>query len=153
MTRTAVSGRQFIAVTDDLPANAAWLAAAETVHRTLRPNIPNLYLDYMKRVFSEGAEMVVCVENDGVRALAVYRCYHNTFHGRRFYVDDLVTEEAKRGTGLGSEILQWCEARARLLNCDFFELESGVQRTQAHKFYFRNGRGIFQFGFAKLLRK
>lgn len=141
-----------IAITDDLPANTSWLAAAETLHRQLRPNVPNPHGDYMRQMFDEGAEMAVLEDGGVVRAVVVYRCYHTTFHGYRFYIDDLVTDEAIRGRGYGQQIITWCEQRARQRGCDALDLDSGTQRHRTHKFYFRNDLTIFAFGFTKPLK-
>jgi hypothetical protein len=37
--------------------------------------------------------------------------------------------------------------------CDTFALDSGTQRQQAHKFYFREGLTIPAFHFSKSLKK
>ena len=143
---------KIIAITDDLAGNMGWLEAAEILHRQLRPSIPRPYVGYMSRMFDEGAEMALRVEGNAVRAIAVYRCHHTTFHGLRFYVDDLVTDEAQRARGFGAHLVAWCEARARQRGCDVLDLESGTQRPRTHKFYFRHGLSIFAFSFTKPLK-
>jgi GNAT superfamily N-acetyltransferase len=143
---------EIIPITDDLARNAAHLSAAAALHRSLRANLPADYEAYMRRMFAEGAEMAVLVVDGAVRSLAVYRSHHTTFHGLRFYVDDLVTDEAERGRGFGGQMLAWCETRARERGCDAFDLESGVQRPRTHRFYFRQGLTIFAFSFTKSLR-
>ena len=95
--------------------------------------------------------MAVLVADGTVKSLAVYRSHHTTFHGLRFYVDDLVTDEVERSRGFGRQMLAWCEGRARERGCDTFDLESGVQRPRTHQFYFREGLTIFAFGFTKPL--
>lgn len=143
---------QIIAITDDLAANEPVLLASEGLHRQLRPTLPaaSAYADHMKRMFAEGAEMAVLVDG-APRALAVFRRLLTTFHGRRFYVDDLVTDENSRSKSYGGELLAWCEARARATGCDYFTLESGVHRDRAHRLYFRKGLHIHGFGFSKKL--
>ena len=141
-----------IAITDALAENGAWLVAAEPVHRMLRPAIPHPYRGYMHRMFGEGAEMAVLTDNDAVHAIAVFRCHHTTYNGLRFYIDDLVTDEAARSRGHGGTLLRWCEDRARARGCHTFALDSGVQRTHAHRFYFRHGLSIVSFSFKKHLR-
>lgn len=140
-----------IPLTDDLAAHADWLAASEALHRQLRPDLPADYADYMRRMFAEGAEMAIAVEGSAVRAIAVYRCHLTTFHGRRFYIDDLVADQAERSRGFGGRLLDWCEARAGDRGCGALALESGVQRQRAHNFYFRQGMTIITFGFFKPL--
>lgn len=86
--------------------------------------------------------MAVMPSFEETKALAVYRIHQTTFQGRRFYLDDLVTGEEERGQGLGATLLDWCVTRARTERCDTFALESGVQRTAAHRFYLRHGLEI-----------
>lgn len=130
---------------------ATWLQRCEHLHRSLRPALPADYEGYLRRMFSEGAQMAVLHEAETPKALAVYRIQHTTFNGRRFYVDDLVTVENARGKGYGAALLQWCEDVARTQGCDTFALDSGVQRAAAHRFYFKHGLTIMAFGFAKPL--
>lgn len=132
---------------DDETTIAAWLRRCEHLHRTLRPALPTDYEGYLRRMFAEGARMAVLPLSDEPKALAVYRIHHTTFHGLRFYLDDLVTDERERGRGLGATLLDWCVAKARAERCDTFALESGTQRSAAHRFYFRQGLAITSFGF------
>jgi hypothetical protein len=48
--------------------------------------------------------------------------------------------------------MEWLEAEARRQGADTFALDSGVQRAQAHKFYFNQGMSIFSYSFAKPLK-
>ena len=129
-----------------------WLARAERVHRMLRPQMPADYAAKMAKVFAGGGEMCVCAEGETVLGVAVYRSFENTFSGHRFYVDDLVTDEARRSRGVGRMLLDHLQAEAKRRGADSFELESGTQRTQAHKFYFREGMTISSFSFRKALK-
>jgi len=45
------------------------------------------------------------------------------------------------------------ESVATERGCDTLELDSGVQRQQAHKFYFREGMTIPSFHFSKSLKQ
>ena len=128
---------------------AKLLAAAERVHRQLRPHLPADYLARMKEVFAGGAEMAVCVDGGEIRGVTVFRVLEKTHSGRDLYCDDLVTDEAKRSTGVGHALMQYMEAVCRARRCDTFSLDSGAQRQQAHKFYFREGMVITSFHFHK----
>lgn len=131
---------------------AGWLARAEAVHRQLRPQLPPGYEAKMRKVFAEGGRMCVAADGTEVAGLAVFRLFENTHVGRRFYVDDLVTDERQRGGGVGSLLIAWLEALARRLGCSGLELESGTHRTRAHRFYFREGFTIPSFSFRKEFR-
>lgn len=134
---------------DDETTISDWLRRSERLHRTLRPALPADYEGYLRRMFSEGARMAVLHLSGETKALAVYRLHHTTFQGFRFYLDDLVTAEDRRGQGLGAALLDWCVAKARTERCDTFALDSGVQRAAAHRFYFRHGLAVSSFGFTR----
>jgi GNAT superfamily N-acetyltransferase len=128
------------------------LAGAEAVHRQLRPHLPADYRALLRTMFGEGARMALLLEDGEVRTVAIYRTYHTTFHGYRFYVDDLITDTRQRARGLGSRMLAWLQDQARGHGCDRFDLESGVQRGATHRFYFREQLTVFAFGFTRDLR-
>ncbi|MBL0125208.1 MAG: GNAT family N-acetyltransferase [Betaproteobacteria bacterium] len=130
-----------------------WLIQAEAVHRQLRPHLPLDYAGRMKAVFASGAEMSVCVRDGKVRGLTVFRIQEKTFSGREMYCDDLVTDEAERSTGVGHVLMQHMESIAAQRGCDCLALDSGCQRQQAHKFYFREGMTIPSFHFSKPIQK
>ncbi|MEU2753324.1 GNAT family N-acetyltransferase [Streptomyces albidoflavus] len=85
-------------------------------------------------------------------AVAGWRVIANTSAIRKLYVDDLVTAEAARSTGAGRELVACLEDRARELDCRVLDLDSGTQRTDAHRFYLRERFSIRAFHFSKLLR-
>ena len=127
---------------------AEWLARAESVHRQLRPHMPKDYAAKMAGVLKD-AHMALAVESDAVLGLAVYRWHENTFDDLKFYVDDLVVDEAHRSEGVGHALIAHLEKIARGLNASGLVLDSGTHRTQAHKFYFREGFVITSFNFKK----
>ena len=131
----------------------ALLAAAESVHRQLRPQLPPEYVARMKEVFAGGGEMAVCVVGGKVAGITVFRVLEKTFTGRELYCDDLVTDERQRSTGVGHALIAYMEEVARLRKCDAFTLDSGTQREQAHKFYFREGMTVTAFHFTMKKKK
>ncbi|MDP1660154.1 MAG: GNAT family N-acetyltransferase [Methylotenera sp.] len=128
-----------------------WLIKAELVHRQLRPLLPADYVARMRQVFANGARLLLAVNDDQIVGVALWRLIENTYEGLRLYVDDLVTDENERSKGIGKSLLQHLEAKARDFGCSVLTLDSGVQRTSAHKFYFREGMHIPSFCFRKSL--
>ena len=143
-----------VAVTDNHGevVETEWLAKAETVHRQLRPQLPADYSSRLREVFANGARMAVVVEGDEVVSVSVWRIIENTHEGRRLYVDDLVSDEARRSRGSGKLLLDWLEEKARYLGCGALTLDSGVQRHGAHRFYFREGLHVSAYSFKKVLK-
>ena len=128
--------------------DAQLLASAERVHRQLRPHLGD-YMRRMKQVLAGGAEMAVALVDGDVAGVTVFRVLEKTHSGRDLYCDDLVTDEAKRSTGVGHALMQYMEGICRERDCDMLSLDSGAQRQRAHKFYFREGMTITSFHFNK----
>lgn len=144
---------EIVEVTDERGglARPEWLRRAEAVHRQLRPQMPPEYEAKMRRVFAGGGRMCVAVEGGEVAGLAVYRTDENTMYGMRLYVDDLVTDERLRSGGIGAALLRHLEGKARAAGLAHLVLDSGTQRHEAHKFYFRVGLLVTAFHFVKKL--
>ena len=68
--------------------------------------------------------------------------------GLVLYVDDLVTDHTERSKGHGEALLHWLIAYARDQGWAAFELDSGVQRHDAHRFYLRHRLRISAHHFA-----
>ena len=131
--------------------DAELLAAAEPVHRQLRPDLPADYRRRMEEVLASGAEMAVALEGGRVLGVCVWRVIEKTFSGRELYCDDLVTDEAARSRGAGKAMIAYLERLARKRGCDVLALDSGTHRQRAHKFYFREGLAVGAFHFTKRL--
>ena len=128
-----------------------WLIKAESVHRQLRPMLPDDYIARMHEVFANGARLLIAVKGEQVAGLALWRLIENTYEGLQLHIDDLVTEETQRSKGIGKLLLNHLENQAKDLGCDVLALDSGVQRASAHQFYFRESMHIFAFSFRKSL--
>lgn len=144
---------QLIDVTDGQGGviDADWLTAAEAVHRQLRPQLPADYATKMQRVFAQGGRMLVAVQGSAVLGVAVWRAYENTFQGVQVYVDDLVTDETRRSSGVGHALIAGLAERAKALGATALTLDSGTQRRDAHRFYLRERFDITSFHFNKSL--
>lgn len=118
----------------------------------LRPHVRrDDFLGLVRLMESEGYRLAY-VEHDGeVLAVAGYRISTNLHLGRHLYVEDLVTARAARSRGYGQELIEWLRAQARAAGCGYLDLDSGTQRDQAHKFYFRHGFTIASYHFSEKL--
>jgi GNAT superfamily N-acetyltransferase len=132
---------------DGKVTDARLLAAAEAVHRQLRPHLAADYAGRMQEIFAGGAEMAVAVEGSAVLGVTVFRVLEKTHSGRELYCDDLVTDEARRSTGVGRALIAYMKDVCRERGCGVLALDSGTQRQQAHKFYFREGLTVTAFHF------
>src|SRR5437660_1565141 len=119
------------------------------VMRELRPLFqnPEQFLERVQRQHKEGYKLAFVESEDEVCAVAGYRFLESLFSGKFLYVDDLVTRESDRSRGFGGELLDWLIEQARGRGCENLELDSGVQRFDAHRFYFTKGMHISSYHF------
>ena len=124
------------------------------VMRQLRPHFDQeeAFIAQARRQMAQERWRLAFVEDeDDIVAVAGFRLLECLSTGKTLYVDDLVTSEDRRSKGHGESLMRWLEDRARKAGCQTFSLDSGTQRTGAHRFYFRMGMVIPSFHFAKKL--
>lgn len=120
------------------------ILAARGVMRQLRPQIPEAaYLETVRRMMrTDGYLQAAVFEGDSTVAVAGYRFMEMLFSGKSLYVDDLNTDETLRSRGHGKMLMDWLKREAKEHGCSQLQLDSGVQREQTHRFYFREGLTI-----------
>lgn len=126
--------------------------AALPVLQELRPHLtpPGLRAVYAEG-HPQGYRFLAAFDGDRCLGVAGYRVLATAFVGRKLYVDDLVTASAARSTGVGKALLDELERRARAAGCAVLDLDSGVQRHDAHRFYLRERMHISSHHFTKQL--
>lgn len=118
----------------------------------LRTNLQkDEFLATVRHMEKEGYKIAFIEDKGNVVATAGYRIYTNLFMGKHLYVDDLVTSETVRSKGYGEEMVKWLREEAIKANCNFYHLDSGVHRGEAHKFYFKQGFTIASYHFSEQL--
>ncbi len=123
-------------------------AACFPVMHQLRPHLASE--DFVARVRAQeesGYRLAYVDEGDGPVAVAGFRLLDTLVDGHHLYVDDLVTDERARSRGHGARLLAWLLERARQEGCTGLQLDSGVQRTDAHRFYEREGLRVKAYHF------
>ncbi len=125
------------------------ILATRHVMGQLRPHIAlENYLPTVRRMMQTDGYLLAAVSDQGeVRAVAGYRFMEMLYCGRILYVDDLNTDERYRSQGYGRRLLDWLKQEAKEKRCDEVHLDSGVQRAQTHRFYFREGLTINAYHF------
>ncbi len=120
----------------------------------LRPHLAaSEFLARVRRMEAEGFHLVLLEDAGAVAAVAGYRYLDKLFSGKNLYVDDLVTDETRRSGGHGAALLRWLAAEAQREGCVQLELDSGVQRFAAHRFYFRERMHVSAYHFVVALPK
>jgi len=130
------------------------IAGCFAVMRELRPHLADSE-SFVIRVREQqrhgGYRLAYRSAESGVAAVAGFRILENLASGRILYVDDLVTLAAARSRGHGAAMLRWLEAYAADDGCVSLQLDSGMHRVDAHRFYDREGYARIALHFAKCL--
>ena len=119
----------------------------------LRPHLSrNSFLTTVRNMQVDGFKLAFTQKEGEIVAVAGYRIYTNLYMGKHCYVDDLVTAQAHRSKGYGEEMVNWLRGQARQADCQYFHLDSGTHRGQAHRFYFAQGFTIASYHFSEELK-
>ena len=135
-----------------LAESAAEIARCFPAMLHLRPHL--VAEEFVGRVEAQQAQgylLAYLEEGGAVVAVAGFRVMEKLMTGRTMYVDDLVTDPARRSQGHGKALLDWLQGYARGAGCATFSLDSGTQRWEAHAFYFRERMRATSFHFVKKL--
>ena len=125
------------------------ILATRDVMRQLRPAIASeAYLPTVRRMMnSDNYQLAALLDHGRVRAVAGYRFMEMLYCGRVLYVDDLNTDDQCRSAGFGKLLMDWLKHQATAHGCAELHLDSGVQREQTHRFYFRERLTISAYHF------
>ena len=143
------------------PADAAVTAQMLAVLRELRPHLStDLFAAVLAEAAPQGLRFTGVFDAAGPSldaaesclAVAGWRIIANTSAMRKLYVDDLVTASHARSRGVGRLLLRDLRARARAAGCTVLDLDSGVTRFDAHRFYLRERMRIQAHHFSLSLR-
>jgi GNAT superfamily N-acetyltransferase len=78
----------------------------------------------------------------------VYRDIDSVRFGQRAWVEDLAVDPDARSEGIGRRLLDAAKDWAREHGASHLELESGLPRTDAHRFYDREGAASRSYSFS-----
>ncbi len=102
------------------------------------------------RVQAESGYRLAALRKEGdpaVRCVAGFRALRHLAYGDVLYVDDLSTAESDRSKGYGNAMFDWLVEYGERLGLTELQLDSGVQRCAAHRFYFRKRMHIHAYRF------
>ncbi len=141
-----------VTLVDLEPGDERLAAEVLPVLRELRPHLDE---ESFAAVYAEGhpqgLRFTAAYDGDRCAGVAGWRLVCSTHTIRKLYVDDLVTSADARSAGVGHTLLADLERRAREAGCTALDLDSGVHRFDAHRFYFRERMAITSHHFVKQL--
>jgi len=114
----------------------------------LRPNLDRQsFTSVIMELMNDGYRLAYIERDTEVACVAGFKIQNNLFLGKHLYIEDLVTAESTRSCGLGNDLMNSLKELARMENCRVVDLDSGVQRHKAHKFYFNQNMEISCYHF------
>ncbi|MGW3291681.1 N-acetyltransferase family protein [Streptomyces sp. NPDC001002] len=138
------------ATADDVPVIVAMLADDPLGAQRESPDDPAPYLAAWERLAADpNQHLVVAVREDRVvgtlqltviPGLSRRGATRSIIEGVRIHADE-------RGSGLGTQLIEWAVDESRRRNCQLVQLTSDVTRTDAHRFYERLGFTASHVGF------
>jgi GNAT superfamily N-acetyltransferase len=130
------------AVADDVPAIVAMLADDPLGAQRESPDDMTPYLAALERLSDDPNQHVVAAVRGGrvvgtlqltvIPGLSRKGATRSVIEGVRVHADE-------RGSGLGTQLIEWAIDESRRQDCQLVQLTSDVTRTDAHRFYERLG--------------
>ncbi|MCX5332896.1 MULTISPECIES: GNAT family N-acetyltransferase [unclassified Streptomyces] len=139
-----------VAVAADVPAIVAMLADDPLGAQRESPDDLAPYLTALERLVADpNQHLVVAVREDRVvgtlqltiiPGLSRRGSTRSIIEGVRIHADE-------RGSGLGTQLIEWAVDESRRQNCQLVQLTSDATRIDAHRFYERLGFEASHVGF------
>ena len=136
-----------------LAESDADIAHCYPVMSELRPHLSAIeFAAQVRRQQVAGFRLAYLEEAAEVCAVTGFRYLETLAWGKILYVDDLVAASAQRSRGHGGNLFDWLVGQARQNHCNELQLDSGVQRFGAHRFYLARRMDINSHHFALKLK-
>lgn len=119
----------------ELTTEAEWRAAFPVLNQ-LRDHLSEAeFLDSLSEMRKEGYRLFALLLGEEIVSVAGVEIRTNFYNGRHLFVYDLVTRADRRSEGHGARLMAFVEDWACERNCESITLESGLWRSDAHRFY------------------
>ncbi|MFG2132617.1 GNAT family N-acetyltransferase [Streptomyces sp. NPDC048751] len=138
------------ATSDDIPAIVAMLADDPLGAQRESPDDLTPYLTALERLRADPNQHLVVAVREGrvvgtlqltvIPGLSRRGATRSIVEGVRIHADE-------RGSGLGTQLVEWAVEESRRQDCQLVQLTSDNTRTDAHRFYERLGFTASHVGF------
>ncbi|MFF3908160.1 GNAT family N-acetyltransferase [Streptomyces sp. NPDC001848] len=138
------------AADDDVPAIVAMLADDPLGAQRESPDDLTPYLNALERLSSDPNQHLVVAVRDsrvvGTLQLTIIPGLSRK-GATRSLIEAVRIHTDERGSGLGTQLIEWAIDESRRHNCQLVQLTSDATRTDAHRFYQRLGFEASHVGF------
>ena len=112
-----------------------WLEAYPIMNQLRTDLTEQTYLELLEEMMEDGYIMFSLYKDNRIVCLAGVSWRVNFYNKRHVFIYDLVTDHAYRSFGYGDKLLSYIHNWAKERGAEYVALESGIQRTNAHRFY------------------
>lgn len=106
----------------------------------------------LSKIISEqiknGYKLAYVLQDEQVICVAGFSILQKLSLGKHLYIDDFVTDKSVKSTDAGKALLDFLKIYAKQQECRSIELDSLVQRYDAHKFYLSEDMQIVSHHFS-----
>lgn len=95
-----------------------------------------------------GYKLAYVLQDEQVICVAGFSILQKLSLGKHLYIDDFVTDKSVKSTDAGKALLDFLKIYAKQQDCRSIELDSLVQRYDAHKFYLSEDMQIVSHHFS-----
>ncbi|MGX5820648.1 GNAT family N-acetyltransferase [Chitinophaga lutea] len=130
------------------------MAACYHLLQQLNPHL--LQEDYetmLRDMIPANYGQVVVLDGDKVVAVSGFWIATKIYSGKYIEMDNVVTDAAYRGKGIGKLLVDWICQRGAEAGCVMMMLDAYAANKEAHRFYYREGFHIAGFHFLKQIKR
>ena len=136
----------------DVPAMVEVMRGGSLTPEVEDPHNPDAYWDAIEECRRHGGEALVADDGEVIGVCQFITFRHIQWQGARCAeLETVHVRSDRRSQGVGKALLDEAERRARELGCYRIQLTSRTVRTDAHRFYEREGYLATSVGFKKSL--
>lgn len=106
------------------------------------------FLSQVKNKYNMWYKLVFLRMNNKIISIIGIRTYEYFGCGKFLIIDDFVTDKKERGKWYWTKMFQWVKNFAKENQCSQIQLDSNIERYQAHKFYMDMGMKISHHHFS-----
>ena len=95
-----------------------------------------------------GYQLAYVLDNEQVICVAGFTIGTKLSLGKHLYIDDFVTDKSVKSSDAGKALLDFIKIYAKQQECNSIQLDSSVDRYDAHKFYLNEDMRIVSHHFS-----
>ena len=112
-----------------------WLEAFPIMKQLRTDLTEEKYIELLQNMSEDGYKLYAMYIEDKIVSLVGLSWRINFYNKRHIFIYDLVTDSSQRSFGYGEKLLKFIHEWAKENGAEYVALESGLQRSNAHRFY------------------